>query len=165
MPKTAEHLVRDVMTDDVATVGVDCDVHELEKLLVERGIHGAPVVDGELRLVGVVSQTDLLSWHYELGVDGSTFYQDSDVKVGEASDIGSLRVTDIKQASVTEVMSPVTHVIGPDESAGYAASRMMELGVHRLIVVDDRHHVVGIVSAMDLLRLVPGSTAGEDGYR
>ena len=159
MPKSAGCLVRDVMTKSVATVQVGADVHELEKMFVDRGIHGAPIVDEHQRLVGVVSQTDLLHWHYELGVDSSSFYESTEVRLGEQADIGTLRVADIRQAKVSEVMSPVTHVIRPDETAGYAASRMMELGVHRLIVIDEERRVVGIVSAMDLLRLVPGSGA------
>ena len=37
-----------------------------------------------------------------------------------------------------------------------AASKMIEKRIHRLVVVDDRLHVVGLVSAIDLLRAVPG---------
>ena len=62
--------VLDVMTRDVETVGSDCEVPELEKLLISKRIHGVPVIDKDQRLVGVISQTDLLAWHYMVGVDG-----------------------------------------------------------------------------------------------
>ena len=50
----------DVMTTDVITVDPDTTVQALATLLAERGISGAPVVDAEGRLVGIVSEGDLL---------------------------------------------------------------------------------------------------------
>src|SRR5215469_13589420 len=50
----------DVMTTDVITVDPDTTVQALATLLAERGISGAPVVDASGRLVGVVSEGDLL---------------------------------------------------------------------------------------------------------
>src|ERR1700758_4308047 len=50
----------DVMTTDVITVDPDMTVQDLAKLLAERGISGAPAVDASGRLVGIVSEGDLL---------------------------------------------------------------------------------------------------------
>jgi CBS domain-containing protein len=50
----------DIMTTDVITVDPDMTVQDLAKLLAERGISGAPVVDASERLVGIVSEGDLL---------------------------------------------------------------------------------------------------------
>jgi CBS domain-containing protein len=50
----------DVMTPDVITVDPDTSVQTLAKLLSERGISGVPVVDSAKRLVGIVSEGDLL---------------------------------------------------------------------------------------------------------
>jgi CBS-domain-containing membrane protein len=50
----------DVMTTDVITVGPDTSVQEVAKVLSERNISGVPVVDAENRLVGIVSEGDLL---------------------------------------------------------------------------------------------------------
>jgi CBS domain-containing protein len=50
----------DVMTTDVITVDPDSTVQALATLLAERGISGAPVVDASGRLVGIVSEGDLL---------------------------------------------------------------------------------------------------------
>ena len=50
----------DVMTTDVITVDPDTTVQALAALLAERGISGAPVVDSSGRLVGIVSEGDLL---------------------------------------------------------------------------------------------------------
>ena len=50
----------DVMTTNVITVGPDTSVQEVAKILSERNISGVPVVDAENRLVGIVSEGDLL---------------------------------------------------------------------------------------------------------
>jgi CBS domain-containing protein len=50
----------DVMTTDVITVDPDTTVQALAALLAERGISGAPVVDSSGRLVGIISEGDLL---------------------------------------------------------------------------------------------------------
>ncbi len=147
-------VVADLMTRSPVLVRSDADVHELEKLFLEHRIHGAPVVDPGGRLVGVVSQTDLLAWHFESGHDGLGFYEPVDLKAGE---LRRLSLADIRTARVVEVMTPLVHAIRPEESASEAAARMIRHRIHRLVVVDGALHVLGIISAMDLLKLVPGA--------
>lgn len=147
--------VEDVMVRDVALIQSDADVHELEQKLLRDGIHGMPVVDDEGTLVGVVSQTDLIAWHYFSGVDGSTFYR-SDQQMPEREEYGDLRLTDIRSARVAEVMSPVVYCICPDQSIALAAARLISRQIHRLIVVETTGRVLGTVSAVDLLRAIPG---------
>jgi len=142
--------VEELMVRDVRTVRCDADVHELEKLLLREKIHGVPVTDSDDRLVGVVSQTDLLAWHFTAAVDGATFYQAPAQRPPQG-----LRLTDIKTANVEEVMSPVVHCICPDQPVALAAARMIDRGVHRLVVVDGEARVVGLISAVDVLRAVP----------
>ncbi len=50
----------DVMTTQVITVGPDTSVRELALLLSERGISGVPVIDSDNRIVGIVTEGDLL---------------------------------------------------------------------------------------------------------
>ncbi|NIL99410.1 MAG: CBS domain-containing protein [Acidobacteria bacterium] len=147
--------VEDVMVRDVALIRSDADVHELEQKLLRDGIHGMPVVDPDGTLVGVISQTDLIAWHYFSGVDGSSFYR-TDQSMPEREEYGELRLTDIRSARVAEVMSPVVYCICPDQSIALAAARMIARQIHRLVVVDTAGRVLGMVSAIDLLRAVPG---------
>ena len=51
---------KDVMTTEVVTVSPETTVQDLAKILSEKGISGTPVVDADQRLVGVVSEGDLL---------------------------------------------------------------------------------------------------------
>jgi CBS-domain-containing membrane protein len=107
-------------------------------------------------LVGVISQTDLLSWHFNTGGDGAGFYDAAQVSPTEETGGAPLRLSNIKSAPVEEIMSPVVHCVRPDRPLAVAASKMIEKRIHRLVVVDDLLHVVGLVSAIDLLRALPG---------
>jgi CBS-domain-containing membrane protein len=151
-----EQLSEDLMIDDVTVIRADRDVHELEQLLLREQIHGVPVVDAEGKLVGVASQTDLLAWHFMTGVDGATFYDGPEASPlpGEARNM--TRVTDIRTARVDELMSPVIHCICADQSLALAAARMLTRRVHRLVVVDKQGCVLGVISALDMLHVVPG---------
>ena len=61
---------KDVMTTEVVTVSPETTVQDVAKILSEKGISGAPVVDANQRLVGIVSEGDLLHRavaNYEIG--------------------------------------------------------------------------------------------------
>jgi CBS-domain-containing membrane protein len=148
--------VADVMTRDVETVRLEDDVHALEKLMLKKKVHGVPVVDDAGKLVGVVSQTDLLAWHFHTGVDGASYYGDPGLLI-PGIDPRTLKVDDIRTAKVEEVMSPLVYCIGPDRPLAEAAAMMIRKWIHRLVVVDDEHHVLGVISAIDLLHSFPGA--------
>ena len=148
--------ISDLMTRNLAVIRRDRDVHELERLLLEKKVHGVPVIDEDERLVGVVSQSDLVAWHYLNGIDGAAFYDYSNLLVRDSNDFKTLSLTDIQSATVEQVMSPVVHCIGPDRPVAEAAGRMIEERIHRLVVVDENRRVLGVVSAIDVLRAVPG---------
>ena len=148
--------VADLMTRDVAVINGKSDVHELEKLLLEKRVHGLPVVNDDGILVGVISQTDLLAWHYNSGVDGGAFYDTSRLHVTDEASMAGLRLTDIQTAPVEEVMSPLVHCIRADLPISVAASTMVRQRIHRLVVVDETLRVKGVISALDILRAIPG---------
>lgn len=146
--------VGDYMTREVRVIRCDAEVHELEKLLLEEKVHGVPVVDGSSRLVGVVSQTDLLSWHYDAGADAPVG-SESPKPDPTSPDVGTFETADSRTARVEDVMSPVVYCIGADRSIAEAAALMIQKFVHRLVVVDDGLKVLGILSAIDLLHALP----------
>jgi CBS domain-containing protein len=149
-------LVADLMTSDVAVINSKSDVHELEKLLLEKRVHGLPVVNDDGILVGVISQTDLLAWHYNTGVDGAAFYDTSRLQITDDAVTAGLQLSDIQTALIEEVMSPMVHCIYPDRPISVAAATMIDQRIHRLVVVDETLRVQGVISALDILYAVPG---------
>jgi CBS domain-containing protein len=125
--------VADVMTLDPVTVTPDTSVETAERLLHANRIHGLPVVDDENRLVGVISQTDLL--------------------LSGAQSIGAALRNRPSGLRVGELMSSPALTVSMAASLHDAACRMREASVHRLIAVDERGLPVGVLSAMDFVTL------------
>jgi CBS domain-containing protein len=138
--------VADVMSRDVLTVEPQTPLRDVARLLFDRGISGVPVCDGERRVLGVVSEGDILFKEHDPA---------SDARRGR---LAWLLAPDATQAlakahAVTagEAMSTPAITISPYRSVAAAARLMVERGVNRLPVLRDGV-LVGIVSRADLVR-------------
>jgi CBS domain-containing protein len=140
--------VHDVMTRDVYAVSPDTSIETAARMLAQRRISGAPVIDRG-RVVGVISAADLVDPDADIsGVPGSPLYYR--VSQGLAEEIGDhMRV---RPGRVAEIMTRGTLTIAGDATLLEAAARMLELGVHRLLVVRADGELAGVVSTVDLLR-------------
>lgn len=134
--------VRDVMTEDVATVAPDTDLRNVAALLVQKRISGVPVVDGG-QVLGVVSERDIL--FKERPTDGL-----SRSVLGWLMDEGDLMLKIDARTARAAMTSPAV-VIGPARSVADAAALMLDESVSRLPVVD-KGMLVGIVTRHDLVR-------------
>jgi len=152
-----EWRVEDIMSRSVFCVLADLDIRELAKLLLERGITGAPVTTPAGTLLGVVSQSDLLrnsiSRDDELVVEPD-FYGRARLE-GRYLPRG-FQIEDVNTATVADIMTPVVHTVKESASVGDVARMMRRKQVHR-VIVERAGKVVGIVSALDLLAVLSTS--------
>jgi CBS domain-containing protein len=153
------YVAADIMSKDVICISKDTDLRDLAKMFLAKGITGAPVIDSHGDVVGVVSQTDLL--YYQLTRDDelvvpTDFY--ANVKVEGRSLAKGFQIEDVNTASVEEVMTPVVHAVSATASIESVARLMTRRHIHRVIVRRGRK-VVGIISALDLLRVIAGHPA------
>ncbi len=158
MKNTAKgHIAADIMTKDVICVMKDADLRDLAKLFLANGITGAPVIDRDGDICGVVSQTDLLYYHLtrddEL-VMPSDFYQSARVE-GRPLAKG-FQIEDVNTATVEEVMTPVVHAVVATTPVYAIAKMMTQRHIHRVIVRQGMK-VAGIISALDVLRVFGGT--------
>lgn len=155
----ATRSVKDVMNPDVMTVADEMTTGELARYLTEREISGAPVVDGQGHLIGVVSMTDIgrhLAEPSELeSTRDSEFYRDSADEV-TLEDFGQ-RYVEESATTVRDVMTPVIHQVPATATVAEAARVMIREHIHRLVVTQGREPV-GIITSMDLLRVVADLT-------
>lgn len=148
------YLARDIMNTDVISVREDMDIRDLAKLFLEQGITGAPVIDAEGNLVGVISQTDLVYHGMTRGdelVLESDFYQKARME-GQYIPRG-FQIEDFNSALVSDVMTPVVHSVTEKARVESVASLMTRKHVHR-VVVRKGMKVVGIISALDILKVM-----------
>jgi CBS domain-containing protein len=140
---TATLKVRDVMTTDPVTVTRRTRFKDLVEMLDARRISAAPVVDGQGRIVGMVSQGDLLP--KEAYRDRYPTRREALLHLEEIEKAGGVTVGDVMTVSVA--------VIGPHATLSEAARLMARRQVRRLPVVDGAERLVGIISRSDLLKL------------
>jgi CBS domain-containing protein len=147
----------DVMTTDVITVDPDMTVQNLARLLAERGISGAPVVDSGGRLVGVISEGDLLH-RAEIGtarrhrVRRRSWWLDH-----FASDLAREYVKSHGR-TVNEIMTRDVVAVSEDTELAEVAALLEEKRVKRVPVMRDGK-VVGIISRANIVRAL-GATKG-----
>jgi CBS-domain-containing membrane protein len=137
--------VQDVMTADVASVLVDTPYAEVVAALANRKVSALPVLDGFHRVVGVVSEADLLHKVEFIG-------EDTDVRFFEW---GTKKVNRAKANAATagDLMTAPAVTVQPGVSLVIAAKRMEEEQIKRLPVLDEMGHLIGIISRRDLLKM------------
>jgi len=136
--------VRDVMTADVVWVQEDTPYRKIVELLAERQVSAVPVVDGFRRVVGVVSEADLLHKIEFAGDElGRRLFERRSRRAARAKAHGDVAV---------DLMSTPAATILPGAPLVTAAKRMETEHVKRLPVINDLGELIGIVSRRDLLK-------------
>ena len=147
---------QDVMTKDVIKVPHSMTLHELAKLLREKQITGVPVVDETGKLVGVVSQTDIIRFYATFQPKKEVHpYFKGDEKTGSSE--GSVikeAVDDFGQRAVAEIMTQETFAFEENVTIIEIAKQMLKLHMHRVIIVDEDMNLAGVVTTMDLVRVI-----------
>ena len=145
--------ISELMNSDVVSARPGMTVAEVRNLLATRGISGAPVVEASGKILGVVSQSDLVRQTEQrttVGESGRFF-----TNVDDYRDLANLP-RDLSDAPVESVMTKEVYTVPRDSSAAVGASIMRERKVHRLLVTD-QGELVGVVTSLDLLRVVEES--------
>ena len=151
---------RDVMNTQVLTVRVDLTVRELAAFLIENQISGAPVVDPDGRLVGLVSLTDVAQNDAERPdlVDDRSSPAMAVRGWEERMNPEDVRPLHIESDDllVRDIMTPTIYTIPEDTPVAKIAQTMVAGRIHRLLVTRRGKAVVGIVTSLDLVGLLAG---------
>jgi CBS domain-containing protein len=143
---------KDIMSKDVITVRKDTTVEEIAHLLSEKNISGVPVVDEEGKVIGMVTEKDLL-------------YKDIEPHFPPVVEIlgGLIFLKGVKQyneelrklvaTKAEEIMTKKVVTVELDTEVERIAELMIEKDINRIPVVD-KLKVVGIVSRADVVRYI-----------
>jgi CBS-domain-containing membrane protein len=132
-------IVKDVMTTQVIAVRKNATFKDMAARLREHRVSAFPVLDDDNKVIGVVSEADLLPKEaLESGGKGAGFLHHRE---------------QVKAAGLTaaDLMTSPPVTIGPKDFVSHAARVMYSRRVKRLPVVDDDGHLVGIISRADVL--------------
>ncbi len=133
--------VKDVMTSPVVAVKRDASFKDIAALLRKHRVSAFPVVDEYSKLIGVVSEADLLAKEALSGDPGGMM-------------TGLLHHRDLEKAdgvTAGDLMTTNAVTVRPDDTVEYAARLMYHLRVKRLPVIDAGSCLVGIISRTDVL--------------
>lgn len=131
--RTAEEL----MSDNPVSLRGDASIAEAVTLMTDRGFSAAPVIDDAGRPIGVLSRTDILI--HEREQVRHTQKEGSSIEV-------------VDPTRVRDLMTPAVFTVGIDTTVDAVVQRMCELKVHQLFVVDNHDALVGVISALDIVR-------------
>ena len=148
--------VGDLMTSPAVVVQLETSLEAVAATLLRHGVSGVPVVDGQWRLVGVVSEADLLPH------EAYPSLEDDRAMVGDLLEHGVPKgseklVAMLEKATAgtaADVMSAPAVGITEERPAQEAAELMRTSGVKRLPVVDGSGRVIGMITRRDLLKLL-----------
>lgn len=156
--ETSKLTARKIMNPNVFSVPDYWNVQALARYFLEKAITGAPVIDSDGNIVGVVSATDIVRYEtesdHQLHLDRPhDFYMQTWEERWNVEDFKSFHVEKSSEATVANIMTPVVFKVKADTPVTEIARMMVHGRIHRVIVVDDEK-IVGIISALDLVRLL-----------
>ena len=135
------------MSHDVITVTPDMSFKAAVQRLLERDISGLPVVDSTGRLVGVVTEADVMTkW-----AGGGRRHRALTLVAAHLTGHDPAWVRRASGLTAAEIMTSAVATARPDDDVRTAARVMLERNVKRLPVVDEDRRLAGIVSRQDLL--------------
>jgi CBS domain-containing protein len=179
---TKQLTVRDIMSRNVVTVEPEDTLREVIETLAAQKVSGAPVMSGAA-IVGVISRTDILDFLAATPAVPTTTPQFAEWGELEAEDENepdeqsSSFYTDLWEDAGADVVERFAETTGPEwdllsehTASGVmtrkletvtatatvveAARRLLDRGVHRLLVVSAMGELLGVVSMTDLVRLI-----------
>lgn len=148
--------VKDVMTKNVISFSPDASVYDCAKILREKRISGAPVVEkGEV--IGILSEGDIMKLVENKGIDINLVLP-SPLDVLELPVKMKLALDDIVKNTkktgsekIEDVMTKKAITISKDEEISKAARIMSDKKINRLPVLDENKRLVGIVTRWDII--------------
>lgn len=141
---------KEIMTDKVITVTPKTSIKSLSDLFIKHKVNGFPVVDTDDKLIGIVTEKNLIEKGKNLHIPtvialfDAVIYLESDKKFEE----------EVKRYNATEVADIYTSnvvTVSPDANINEIASLMAEKGVHSIPVVEGKN-ILGIIGKLDIIK-------------
>ncbi|HEV3142610.1 MAG TPA: CBS domain-containing protein [Gemmataceae bacterium] len=141
----------DLMTANPLSIREDATLAEAIRFMTDHALSGAVVINAAGRPVGVITNTDILVHQRECLpgremplIPMSEWTAENELPEDSAAG----------RPYVGQVMTPIVFTVRSDDSARKVVEQMAALNIHRLFVVDEVSVVIGVISALDVLRRI-----------
>jgi CBS domain-containing protein len=155
-PRLDAETAAQLMTPNPVSIHENASLREAINLLIDKGFSAAPVIDDAGRPVGVLSRADIIV-HDRQRADylgrSPEYHDQSDLTLDSGESLRKgFQVENADRTCVRDIMTPVVFSVSPTTASSKVVEDMVALKVHRLFVVDCSGVLVGVVSALDVLR-------------
>lgn len=146
-----ELLAKNIMTSVVVTVTPETSIGGLSKILLENKISGVPVIDKEGKLIGIVSEADIIRENIKVQFP---FYFDPLMVSGYISNFEkySEDIKDYLDIKVELIMNHHVKTSNLLTPVSEVADIMISNKVNRIPVIDENKKVVGIITRADIIK-------------
>lgn len=142
---------KDIMTADVKVAKQTDTIKSIAKILIHEKIGGLPVVDEDNRVVGIISETDIIKKEKHVAVpefitflQGVIYLEDFKKMEKDIQDIAAVQVKDLMSKEVIKVYE--------DDTFDDVANIMIKKSVNRVPVVDKDNKIKGIICRYDIIK-------------
>ena len=142
--------VRDIMTTRVITLQPDMDITRATRILLDNRINGAPVVNDQGALLGILCQSDLIAQQKKLPIPAVFSLLDSYITLPGGQKLEK-QIRKIAALKVADAMTPNPVTVQADTRLETVAALMVDNSFHTLPVLE-KGRLVGIVGKEDVLR-------------
>lgn len=144
----------DIMTPDPVTLSPDTDIRTAAALLLDKKINGAPVVDAQGKLLGVLCQSDLVAQQKQVTLPSVFALLDGFIALSSRDDF-EREIQKIAATKVAHAMTVDPRTVSPQTPIDEIATVMVNEKLYTLPVVD-AGKLVGVVGKEDILRTLLG---------
>ncbi|OPL10425.1 MAG: hypothetical protein AVO34_03550 [Firmicutes bacterium ML8_F2] len=145
---------KDIMNKPAISVTEDHTLREVLEILAEQRFSGMPVVNAEGKVVGIISDTDIIRYSQQLNVVPLSNLSGWISPYAEISDMASMKkgFELLHETKVSEVMTRKVYSVQEDTSTSKIAQLMSRRNINRVPVIDSAGKLVGIVTRSDLIQ-------------
>ena len=137
--------VQDVMTKKIIKIKKGTTLREAAKILIKNDITGAPIVNEKNKVIGIISEKNVFRALYP---NYEEFYIDLDI-IAKPNNLDD-RLQNIVDLKVENFMVKDVVSALPSDSVVKVGGVMMARGIHRVLVVDEKETLMGVVSRRDI---------------
>lgn len=152
LPESAKRRVGDIMSRNVITIQPSTSVGQIARLMSDHGISGLPVVDDGGRVVGVVTELDMIVRNTRFKMPTFFVILDSIIYL-ETPQHFQERLEQVLGTTAEEIMSKPAVTISPGATIEELAELMIDQRINPIPVVEN-DRLIGIVSRSDIIRLM-----------
>jgi CBS domain-containing protein len=156
-----QRVAADIMQRDMLTVAPNDTLRDALALMTENHVTGLPVMDGKSRCIGLITASDILGFEEEHAEestdDGMLQHFNPEISRWESVPISAFGLEEFGDVRVEEVMTRDLISVDRNTPLKKVARKMLDNDVHRVLVMDDKFNLYGIISSFDFVRVIAGA--------